>query len=331
VAAARLLASVVTLSASLLVPLATQPALTALIAFVAATAGAEAFAAAAATPATANKARGVRKQAASPDAPAAGNLPRPSAVPGGVALVVVGSASDPKPVVSRDGVPVWTVQRGNDWVAVVGLSLATEPGEQSVSVTRAGSTQAVSFTVAPKHYPVQHVTLKDNAMIEPPTDVVARIERESKHIVAVRSTWRDAPTASARFVQPAVGRLSGRFGGSRVFNGKPRAPHAGLDVAVMTGTPVLAPGDGVVLDIGDYYFCGKTMFIDHGNGLISLFCHLSEQTAKVGDVVRQGQAVALSGATGRASGPHLHWSVYLNHVSVEPELFLPRPGKPPRR
>ena len=107
-----------------------------------------------------------------------------------------------------------------------------------------------------------------------------------------------------------------------MLNGKPRAPHAGLDVAIGTGTPVLAPGDGVVLDTGDYYFCGKTMFIDHGNGLLSLFCHLSEHTNKVGDSVRKGQAVARSGATGRASGPHLHWSIYLNGVSVEPELFI---------
>ena len=138
----------------------------------------------------------------------------------------------------------------------------------------------------------------------------------------MRSHWRDTITTHAAFTLPAIGRLSGRFGGSRVLNGKPRAPHAGLDVAIGTGTPVLAPGDGVVLDIGDYYFCGKTMFIDHGNGLLSLFCHLSEHTAKVGDNVRKGQAVARSGATGRASGPHLHWSVYLNGVSVEPELFV---------
>ena len=85
---------------------------------------------------------------------------------------------------------------------------------------------------------------------------------------------------------------------------------------------MLAPGDGVVLDTGNYYFCGNAMFVDHGNGLISMFCHLSGYVANVGDSVRKGQVVAQSGATGRASGPHLHWSVYLNGVSVEPELFV---------
>ena len=249
-------------------------------------------------------------------------LPRESRVPGGVALVAVGRADEPKPVVTRDSARLWTVKRGASWIAVVGLPLSTTPGEHSVNVNRNGETQSVVVTVQNKRYPVQHVTLKDNAMVEPPPEVIARIESESAHLKTVRSKWREDAATNASFTLPAKGRLSGRFGGSRVLNGKPRAPHAGLDVAIGTGTPVLAPSDGIVLDIGDYYFCGKTMFIDHGNGLLSLFCHLSEHTAKVGDSVSKGQAVARSGATGRASGPHLHWSVYLNGVSVEPELFV---------
>jgi murein DD-endopeptidase MepM/ murein hydrolase activator NlpD len=252
----------------------------------------------------------------------ADGLPRESRVPGGVALVAVARADETKPVVTRDGASVWTAKRGASWIAVVGLPLSTAPGKHSLNVTRDGTVQAVSFTVQKKRYPVQHVTLKDNAMVEPPPQVIARIEAESAHLKTVRSTWREDAATNAEFALPASGRLSGRFGGSRVLNGKPRAPHAGLDVAVGTGTPVLAPGDGVVLDIGDYYFCGNTMFIDHGNGLISMFCHLSEHIAKPGDNVRKAQMVARSGATGRASGPHLHWSVYLNGVSVEPELFV---------
>ena len=252
----------------------------------------------------------------------ADGLPRESRVPGGVALVTVARADEPKPAVTRDGANVWTVKRGASWIAVVGLPLSTAPGEHSVIVTRNGVAQSVAFSVQNKRYPVQHVTLKDNAMVEPPPEVIARIETESAHLKTVRSNWRDDDATDASFTLPAIGRLSGRFGGSRVLNGKPRAPHAGLDVAIGSGTPVLAPGDGVVLDTGDYYFCGKTMFIDHGNGLLSLFCHLSEHINKVGDSVRKGQAVARSGATGRASGPHLHWSVYLNGVSVEPELFV---------
>jgi murein DD-endopeptidase MepM/ murein hydrolase activator NlpD len=253
-------------------------------------------------------------------------LPRESRVPGGVALVPIPATSTDgtQPKVTRDGSPIWTIQRGASWIAVVGLPLSTAPGEHAVNVTLQGVERRVPFSVIDKRYPVQHVTLKDNAMVDPPPEVMARIDAESAHLKTVRSTWRDSASTNANFELPAKGRLSGRFGGSRVLNGKPRAPHAGLDVAVGTGTPIVAPADGIVLDIGDYYFCGKTMFIDHGNGLLSLFCHLSEHTAKVGDNVRKGQAVARSGATGRASGPHLHWSVYLNGVSVEPELFIAR-------
>lgn len=237
-------------------------------------------------------------------------------------MVTVASADQPKPSVTRDGEKVWTVKRGAYWVAVVGLPISSAPGEHSVIVTRNGVQEGIPFEVLDKRYPVQHVTLKDKAMVEPPPAVIARIDAESAHIKSVRSHWRETLDTDAAFTLPAKGRLSGRYGGSRVLNGKPRSPHVGLDVAVMTGTPVLAPSDGVILDTGDYYFCGKAMFVDHGNGLISMFCHLSDYIVKAGDTVKKGQAVARSGATGRATGPHLHWSVYLNGVSVEPELFV---------
>jgi murein DD-endopeptidase MepM/ murein hydrolase activator NlpD len=253
----------------------------------------------------------------------AANLPRDSRVPGGVALVPVGAAGTIAPMVSHAGNRVW-VARGNDnaWVAVVGLPIATVPGAHTIAVSRDGSTSSVSFTVRGKKYPVQKLTL-NKAMVDPPKEVMQRIERESAHLAKVRAHWREADDANAGLLLPAAGRLSSRYGVARVLNGKPRAPHVGLDVAVPTGTPLLAPADSIVLDVGDYYFCGKTLFLDHGNGLHTLYCHLSEHGVQVGDVVKRGQTVGLSGATGRATGPHLHWSVYLNGVSVDPELFLP--------
>jgi murein DD-endopeptidase MepM/ murein hydrolase activator NlpD len=203
------------------------------------------------------------------------------------------------------------------------LPLSTPLGDHSIAITQNEKLTTHTFTVRGKRYPVQRLTL-NKAMVEPPPEVTARIERESAHLKTVRSHWRDVATSNAAFKLPAQGRLSARFGVGRVLNGKPRSPHAGLDVAVGAGTSVQAAADGIVLDTGDYYFCGKTMFIDHGNGLITMHCHLSEFVAAVGDPVTQGQRIALSGATGRATGPHLHWSVFLNGVSVEPELFLSR-------
>jgi murein DD-endopeptidase MepM/ murein hydrolase activator NlpD len=249
--------------------------------------------------------------------------PRDSRVPGGVAVLSIANADTSIPAVTYDGARVWVTRDGGQWVAAVGLPLSIQPGEHTVNITQGTETRTQKFIVKSKRYPVQKLTL-NKAMVDPPQDVMARIERESAHLKNRRSHWRDTDTTNAAFALPAVGRLSSRFGVARVLNGKPRSPHAGLDVAVGIGTPINAPAEGVVLDTGDYYYCGKTMLIDHGNGLITMNCHLSEFIAKAGDAVKRGQRVALSGGTGRATGPHLHWSVFLNGVSVEPELFLPK-------
>jgi len=134
--------------------------------------------------------------------------------------------------------------------------------------------------------------------------------------------WRDADDIEINFLLPAEGRLARRFGLRRIFNGEPRSPHSGLDVAVPRGTPIKASAQGRVLADDDYFFNGNTVFVDHGNGLISMYCHLDRIDVQAGDAVAQGQRIGLSGMTGRASGPHLHWSVVLNGVMVDPELFL---------
>jgi Peptidase family M23/Peptidase family M23 N-terminal domain len=258
---------------------------------------------------------------------AASSLPRELRVPGGVAHITVGKANEPRPAVTRDGAKVWVAQRGGDWVAVVGIPLSASVGEHTIDVTHENKTSTRSYAVKAKKYPVQKLKL-DRAMVEPPPEVMARIERESAHLKTVRNTWRESEATSAAFVLPSNGPLSSRFGLQRVLNGKPRSPHAGLDVAAPVATPIHAPGDGLVIDTGDYYFCGKTVFIDHGHGLITLYCHLSDIIAKTGDVVKQGDRIGLVGSTGRSTGPHLHWTVYLNGVAVEPELFLQTTKRP---
>ena len=136
--------------------------------------------------------------------------------------------------------------------------------------------------------------------------------------------WRDEDADDLQFIQPAAGRLASRFGLRRFFNGEARAPHSGLDVAIGRGTPVKATARGTVLAVDDYFFNGKTVFVDHGNGLISMVCHLDRIDVQAGDPVSQNQRVGLSGMTGRASGPHLHWSMVLNGVMVDPALFISR-------
>ncbi len=247
---------------------------------------------------------------------------RESRVPGGVAWIDLGPSSNPKPTATLESNRVWVLEREGRWNAITGISLATKPGTHELQVTQSGETRALPFVVKSKSYPVQAIKL-NRAMVDPPPEVMARIERESAHLKAVRATWRESATTNAAFRLPSEGPLSSRFGVARVLNGKPRSPHAGLDVAAPTGTPVVAPGDAIVLDVGDYYFCGKSIILDHGNGLHTLYCHLSETTAKAGANVTQGERIGAIGSTGRSTGPHLHWTVYLNGTAVEPELFIP--------
>lgn len=256
-------------------------------------------------------------------------LPREARVPGGVAIVRVADATAPEPSVTREGVRVWVVKhrigkQAAGWYAVVGIPLGTKLGSHTLAVTREGVSSSVAYKVTGKKYPVQKLTFDNQRMVDPIAEDLVRINRESKHLGEVKRAWRESADTRADFQLPAKGRLSSRFGLQRVLNGKPRSPHAGLDVAVPAGTPIMSAADGVVLDTGDYYYNGQTVWVDHGNGLITLYCHLSEIKVMSGEPIKKGQLLGLSGMTGRSTGPHLHWGVLLNTVMVEPELFLPR-------
>jgi murein DD-endopeptidase MepM/ murein hydrolase activator NlpD len=252
-------------------------------------------------------------------------LPVASSVPGGVAVIPLGDAANgqarPHAWYGKDKVLV--ASNDGKWYAVVGVPLGTEPGAQTLRVDAAGQTSSLSFDVGAKDYPEQHITLKDKRKVDLSPKDLKRALAEIKHIKALKRHWRDAEYTDLDFIEPAHGTMGSAFGLRRFFNGEARSPHAGMDVVVPKGTPVKAPGAGQVLAVGDYFFNGKTVFIDHGNGLITMFCHLSRIEVKPGQPVKKGDEIALSGMTGRATGPHLHWSVMLNGAMVDPALFLP--------
>jgi len=260
-------------------------------------------------------------------------LPSASSVPGGVAVIALGpvstSASPPRAWLGEQ--PVLVSAEGAQWYAVVGLALDLPPGahELRVSAGSGEATKTVGFAVSPKHYPEQRITLKDTSKVELSAADEARAEREVETIQGLKRHWRAAGDTDASFMLPAEGRLAGRFGVRRFFNGEPRSPHAGLDLAVARGTVLKASAQGTVLAVDDYFFNGKTVFVDHGNGLITMYCHLERIDVQAGEAVRKGQRLGLSGMSGRATGPHLHWSVVLNGAMVDPELFVP--ASPPAR
>ena len=257
----------------------------------------------------------------------AGAQLRAESVPGGVAEIAVAPVAAPRPEVRFGGRPVLLQQRPDGWYALVGLPLDTPVGERTLDVGPAGDSRALPFLVAAKAYPEQRLTIANPKMVTPDPADLTRIEAEREIQISLRSRFRDVPVPRTDLSLPADGRLSSRFGLRRIFNGEPRAPHTGLDVAVPTGTPIRAPADGVVSLVYEFYFNGKTVFVDHGQGFVSMVCHLDKARVEPGQTVRRGEVLGQSGSSGRATGPHLHWSVYLNGAAVDPALFIGPRGR----
>jgi murein DD-endopeptidase MepM/ murein hydrolase activator NlpD len=258
-----------------------------------------------------------------PRAHAARAWPDAAAVPGGVALVPLGAAAT-RPSATFGGHPVMVLPRDDAWVAVVGIGLAADPAlPQTLAVSADGRTREVAFALETKAYAEQRLSVEPRHVELSPKDL-ARHEKERVHLGAVLRRFSAArDPASLRLQVPVSGARSSSFGLRRVFNGQSRNPHSGMDFAAPTGTPVLCAASGEVIDSGDYFFNGKTVIVDHGLGLLTLYCHLSTIDTGTGDALAAGAPLGKVGATGRATGPHLHFSVYLNTQAVDPALFLP--------
>ena len=239
-------------------------------------------------------------------------------VPGGVAVIDLGGGAQP-PTVTYEGKPVLVVkEQDTRWLAIVGIPLTVKPGKQQVL----SGNRVLPFTVGSKKYKEQRITLKNQSQVTPNAEQTKRYERElAEQLQAYRSFSPGTPS-NLILDKPVNGPLSSRFGVRRFFNGEERNPHSGLDFAVPAGTPVKSPAAGKVILTGDYFFNGQTVFVDHGQGFISMFCHLSKIDVKVGDAVSRGGVVGKVGATGRATGPHMHWNVSLNDARVDPAIFI---------
>jgi murein DD-endopeptidase MepM/ murein hydrolase activator NlpD len=255
---------------------------------------------------------------------AAHALPLDSApVPGGIAVIRLPDDVDTGSLRYRGRRVLVMEQDGADH-AVIGLSLGTKPGRYHLKgKTVEGKALSLAFTVEAKQYEEQRITIKDKRKVNPEKRDLERIGREKKQIDAALEHWSDRDGVVVDFAWPVEGPTSSPFGLRRFFNDQPRNPHSGLDIAVAEGTPIRAPAPGTVIETGDYFFNGNTVLIDHGQGLVTMYCHMSAIDVQPGTAVGTGDVIGKVGMTGRVTGPHLHWGVSLNDARIDPALFLP--------
>jgi murein DD-endopeptidase MepM/ murein hydrolase activator NlpD len=242
---------------------------------------------------------------------------KPSPVPGGVAIIAI-QGKQHAPEVTYRGEPVLLRRGPGGWQAVVGIPLSAKPGQDTVEVDG----HAVAFTIRPKRYPEQRVHVEDQRKVTPNAEDEARIAKEQLLMGPAWKAWPERLSPSLAFRQPTPGSLTASFGLRRIFNGVPRSPHSGLDIRAPQGQAVRAPAAGVVVLTGDFFYSGNAVFLAHGEGVVSLLCHLSKITVKQGQVLKAGDLLGEVGTTGRSTGPHLHWSLSLNNARIDPRLFL---------
>jgi murein DD-endopeptidase MepM/ murein hydrolase activator NlpD len=250
-------------------------------------------------------------------------LPQQALVPGGIAILALPDYQ-PGTVIKFDGKRVAVFQEHSHWYAIAGISLNARPGEYKFTLKHKDGTRRIEkIRVNAKEYPEQHLTIKNKHKVDPDARDMIRISKEYLRKVHARKVWSNT-TPEVDFIWPAHGPISSLFGLRRFFNGEERKPHNGLDIAAPEGQPVKAAADGTVIDCGSFFFSGNMIYLDHGQGIISLYAHLSRIDVKPGDVVKQGQVIGEVGQTGRATGPHLHFAVFANQTLIDPLFMLPQ-------
>ena len=250
--------------------------------------------------------------------------PKDHRIPGGIAVIPLKETTTSSKIIFN-GKEVWKLtDKNNHHWAIIGIPLKQKVGKVSYQIEG----ENFSFVIKDKSYREQHLTVKRKHS-NPPEDQIKRIRKESRLSKIAFTTFSDININKSYndFLLPAQGPISSPFGLKRFFNEQPRRPHSGIDIAAPRGSNIIAPADGKIILTGDFFFNGNSIFIDHGQGLITMYCHMDKLESSTGDKVKAGDIIGKVGSTGRATGPHLHWTVSLNNSRIEPLLFIAQPTK----
>jgi murein DD-endopeptidase MepM/ murein hydrolase activator NlpD len=244
-------------------------------------------------------------------------------IPGGIAVIDF-ETNHSNPKAFYNNIPLY-VQHVKDrhWQILVGIPLMEKLGKKTIKVQGA-STRSFDFEVMEHTFTEQHITLKGKKKkyVNPNLAHIDRIKSERPVLSSARKIFSNDILSDGLFIRPVNGVTTSPFGLKRFYNGEARRPHTGLDYAGDIGSPIRAPADGKVILAGEFFFNGNAIFLDHGRGMISVYIHMNERLAKQGQQIKQGEVIGTIGQTGRATGPHLHWGVYLNQTVINPNLLL---------
>ena len=250
-------------------------------------------------------------------------LPKTAAIPGGIVQIPVHSPTATQPLVFFDKhqVTVLPTKKKDHWLAIVGIPLTNNINKQYLEL-RAPTTEKIEFKIKNKVYRKQNIKIRKRKYNKLSAATKEQITEDSKQKTKALKTWSQADPFRKKFQAPVHGYITSQFGLRRYYNGVLSKPHTGLDIASPMGTEIKNPAPGVVIATQNWFFSGNTVLIDHGQGLLTMYAHLKEFQVKPGQHLAQGKTIGLVGKTGRVTGAHLHWSVFLTGTWVNPLLFV---------
>ena len=240
---------------------------------------------------------------------------------GGIAVIDVGEFEQ-KPKVFFKAKETKVLQKDGKYLAIIGIGIEEKVGQKHIVAVTKNKKEHFYFDTEPKSYKKEYIKLKTNKRVSLSKEDLQRFHNEKVKTKKVIESFNKTLSSNLEFISPLDGRISSTFGKKRYYNGKAKSPHKGTDIAAKRGTPIIAAESGIVALKEELFFNGNTIYLDHGEGVVSIYCHMQKFAVNKGDEVQKGDVIGYVGTTGRSTGPHLHFGIILNNEAVDPGVFI---------